>query len=184
MSFGNSWSSCHTIDKTNRRGMPNSYSGQYCGGTISYMLDNTSIITYVIEKGGDPQTCGKIYRNMFHYEREVLIQGRVYPQGNDGATDLYETFREYMHDVLNKAIKPEDPNWVIKYKGNCGSYASSDGAHYRDYTSYGNCNVSYLRSTTNDDKIVHIGHRGICPRCGEEFTASSYLSHSSCSITE
>ena len=39
MSFGNSWSSCHTIDKRNRRGMPNSYSGQYCGGTLSYMLD-------------------------------------------------------------------------------------------------------------------------------------------------
>ena len=151
---------------------------------MSYMLDKTSIITYVIDKGGDPQTYGKIYRNMFHYENEVLIQGRVYPQGNDGATDLYDVFREYMHDVLNKAIKPTDNTWIVKKTGNCGGYTFSDGAHYRDYTSYGNCNVSHLQNTTNMDKIVHIGHNGICPYCGESYTAGSQLSHSGCNITE
>lgn len=39
MSFGNSWASCHTIDKTNKRNMPNSYEGMYSSGTVSYMLD-------------------------------------------------------------------------------------------------------------------------------------------------
>lgn len=184
MSFGNSWSSCHTIDKSNHRGMPNNYSGAYCGGTTSYMLDANSIITYVIEKGGDPQTCGKIYRNMFHYEKETLVQGRVYPQGNDGATDLYEIFREYMHNVLNTAIKPEDSTWVVVTKGDCSEHTASSGAHYTDYMRYGDCNVSHLRSTTNGDKIVHIGHRGICPYCGETYTRSDRLSHECCSITE
>ena len=44
MSFGNSWASCHTIDKNNKRGMPNSYEGMYSSGTISYMLDSPSMV--------------------------------------------------------------------------------------------------------------------------------------------
>ena len=43
MSFGKSWASCHTIDKSNRRRMPNAYSGAYCNGVLSYMLDKASI---------------------------------------------------------------------------------------------------------------------------------------------
>ena len=183
MSFGNSWSSCHTIDKGNLRGMPNNYSGQYCGGTISYMLDKTSIITYVVDKGADPQTSGKIYRNMFHYEDGLLVQGRVYPQGNDGATDLYTTFRTYMHDVLNDAINPTDTIWEHLIRGNCGSYTYSDGAHYKDYQNYSSCNVSRLNNGTHNE-TVHIGHYGICPYCGERFTSSNTLAHSSCTIRE
>ena len=42
--------------------------------------------------GGMPESFedGKIYRNMFHYNNGFLVQGRIYPQGNDGATDLYK----------------------------------------------------------------------------------------------
>ena len=184
MSFGKSWASCHTIDKRNRRGMANSYSGQYCGGTLSYMLDKSSIITYVIDKGGDPQTCGKIYRNMFHYENKLLVQGRVYPQGNDGATDLYDKFRGYMQEALNKALKIENNTWAVIKEGDCCAYTSSNGAHYRDYNmSSSSCNVSRLDGDITS-AYVHIGHNGICPYCGESFTSNSYLSHGSCEITE
>lgn len=184
MSFGKSWASCHTIDKMNRRNMPSSYSGQYCGGTLSYMLDKTSIITYVIDKGGDPQTCGKIYRNMFHYEDKVLVQGRVYPQGNDGTTDLYDVFRGYMHDVLNKAIKPDNTSWEMVIRGDCSRYTSSSGVHYQDYCCYDGCNVSSLSGTDTSNAIVHIGHSGMCPYCGESYSSSNLLSHSDCTITE
>ena len=49
MSFGNSWASCHTIDQKNKRDMPNSYQGAYCSGTISYMLDGTSMVFYTVD---------------------------------------------------------------------------------------------------------------------------------------
>ena len=67
MSVGKSWTSCHHI-----------YTGGYKGGTLSYMLDKTSIITFVIDKGGNPYDEGKIYRNMFHFKGNTLIQARVY----------------------------------------------------------------------------------------------------------
>jgi hypothetical protein len=49
MSFGNSWASCHTIDKANKRRMPNSYEGQYSSGTMSYMLDPSSMVLYTVD---------------------------------------------------------------------------------------------------------------------------------------
>lgn len=71
MSFGNSWASCHTIDKKNiRRGNEN-YSGCYSGGTISYMLDGVSVVFYTVDKqydGEEFELQDKINRCMFHAE--------------------------------------------------------------------------------------------------------------------
>ena len=53
MSFGNSWASCHTIDKQNKRNMPNSYQGMYSSGTISYMLDSPSMVFYTVDASYD-----------------------------------------------------------------------------------------------------------------------------------
>lgn len=181
MSFGKSWSSCHTIDKLNVRNMPSHYNGQYCGGTLSYMLDGSSIITYVIDKDSDPKTCGKIYRNMFHYESPLLVQGRVYPQGNNGATNLYDTFRGYMLDVLNKALEMGDEKWE-KMPNSTGNYTFSEGKHYRDYTSFNDCHAYKPRNATFNNNVVRIGHSGICPYCGETYSTSSYLAHTACSI--
>lgn len=182
MSFGNSWSSCHTIDKHNIRRLPTGYSGQYCGGTLSYMLDETSIITYVIDKNGNPKDGGKIYRNMFHYNGTTLIQGRIYPQGNDGATNLYSKFREFMHAELNEILETEDEPWTTE-KGNssCNKHTISNGVHYRDYLYVRDCNTSYPSNVARHPK-VKIGHAGICPYCGTIITAASALSHSTCSI--
>ncbi len=184
MSFGNSWSSCHTIDKNNLRRLPTGYSGGYCGGTLSYMLDKSSIITYVIDKNEDPREGGKIYRNMFHYGNNTLIQSRIYPQGNDGATDLYTKFREFMHAEFNALFETEDEPWTVK-KGKdwCQENTTSYGVHYRDYIYVRDCNVSYLANKERQRRRVEIGSTGICPYCGQPITSSSSLSHSSCSIS-
>lgn len=178
MSFGKSWASCHTIDKTNQRNMPNSYSGMYCGGTLSYMLDGTSIITYVVDRGADVQTAGKIYRNMFHFStsNSTLIQSRVYPQGNDGATDLYKKFRGFVQDELATLIGLESNMWKVK-KGSdeCRTYTTSEGAHYRDYTNFLDCNVSFPSERSDQAGVVSIGHRGICPLCGDTHQREAYL---------
>ena len=183
MSFGVNWASCHTIDKENRRRMPSSYSGMYCGGTMSYMLDGTSIITFVHDHMPTNWEDGKIYRCMFHYGNDILVQGRVYPQGNDGNTDLYKVFRNYMQDELSPLIGLTDTIWRKKDSGRVSSNVQSYGVHYRDYTSYSSCNVSYPRERSDSsDNVINIGKAGICPHCGRPITESGNISHSSCRV--
>lgn len=166
MSFGNSWASCHTIDRSNVRNMPDSYHGMYCGGTVSYMLDSTSIITYVHTEMPDGAETGKIYRNMFHYADGALIQGRIYPQGKDGSTDLYKLFRNIVQKEISNMLGKEN-TWTKS--NDCPEYKTNTlGVHYPDYLNFDDCNVSYHNGIENAKlKIVDIGHERICPKCGE-----------------
>ena len=181
MSFGKNWASCHTIDTRNERNMPSSYHGAYCAGTLSYLMDRSSIITYVVDHNADVQTCGKIYRNMFHYENNVLIQARIYPQGNDGATDLYFTFRTYMQEEMTEMLGLESNSWVVR-KGTteCEDHTTSTGNHYRDYRNFPDCNVCYPKERAQSIGRVSIGHDGICVKCGREMDYSDRLNHRSC----
>ena len=178
MSFGNSWASCHTIDKRNRRGMPNSYSGQYCGGTMSYMLDGSSIITYCLDDiDGDLHEKGKIYRNMIHMHDKKFIQSRIYPQGNDGATDLYKKFREIVQREFVPILGLEENKWKVRSVS--GADTSSRGVHYRDYECYSTAKVFYP-SGYSEDPVIEIGHVGICAHCGITYSSSGSLGHSNC----
>ena len=182
MSFGVSWSSCHTIDKTNTRNMPNSYSGQYCGGTMSYMLDKTSFITYVHNDMPTSVEDGKVYRNMFHYEHNLLVQGRIYPQGNDGATDLYKEFREIVQQELGKMLELEQNEWLQSYNS-CSSHTYTIGVHYPDYKNFSSCNVSYPKGKDIYDQAIDIGHERVCVYCGNTIgndTNSGILTHNGC----
>lgn len=189
MSFGNSWSSCHTIDKANERNMPNSYRGQYCGGTMSYMLDHTSIITFVHNREMENYEEGKIYRNMFHYDNGTLIQGRIYPQGNDGATDLYKEFRGIVQEEFSKLLGLNRNDWVRR-TCDCSENTASYGVHYADYIHFRECNASYPREMPGAaNNVVAIGHERICVNCGctmdDEDDDSGYLTHADCgSINE
>ena len=103
MSFGNSWASCHTIDKENKRNMPNNYSGCYSSGTVSYMLDGSSMVLYTVDasyKGNEYWNEPKINRQMFHYGEEKLVQARLYPQDNDGNGDAYAPYRAIVQDII------------------------------------------------------------------------------------
>jgi hypothetical protein len=172
MSFGNSWASCHTIDKTNKRGMPNNYSGCYSSGTISYMLDFASMVFYTVNaaaNGDELWNEPKIHRQMFHYENDKLIQGRLYPQDNDGSQGdaLYSSYRQIVQQIISTIF--EVPNlWVLR-KGIDAvcEYVDSKGTHYRDYVNYNNCTLSTIKGTDNT-LYVNVGHDPICIECGEE----------------
>lgn len=188
MSFGNSWASCHTIDKQNIRNMPSYYSGGYCGGTLSYMLDSTSIITFAIDKDADAQQSGKIYRNMFHFGNNMLMQARVYPQSNDGGTDLYQTFRDIVQAEFAIMLGLSNNAW--DHLGNndeCKRRTMSYGVHYRDYHYRNGCNISCpteLHNNIRCDSQMEVGHSGICAYCGEEIEFSGQLSHNTCYIID
>lgn len=198
MSFGNSWSSCHTIDRSNRRRMPSGYSGMHCGGTASYMMDGATIITYVLPKeeylhgatviGGEsytykehPELCDKTYRNLYFWNGHgVLIQSRVYPQGNDGATDLYKEFRIIVEDAIAKAYGV-DSKWKAEGLGNTRNYITSYGVHYPDY-SYDHMNPKRvtLKDVYDGNDCFTIGHDGICPVCGRNYNRNNGFEHYDC----
>lgn len=170
MSFGNSWASCHTIDKNNKRGMPNNYSGCYSSGTMSYMLDSSSMVLYVVDRaydGTEYEWQPKINRQMFHYGEDKLVQGRLYPQSNDGDGSAYEPYRQIVQEVMSTIF--EFPNlWTFK-KGttairNC---VLSDGTHYRDYANFSSCSISKAKHKENNNFFT-IGHNPICVECGKE----------------
>jgi hypothetical protein len=168
MSFGNSWASCHTIDKTNKRGMPNSYEGQYSSGTMSYMLDPSSMVFYTVDKvyeGDDYWTQPKIVRQMFHYGEDKLIQARLYPQDNDGDSDAYKPYRELVQEILATIFN--FPNlWSTKSGTDaiCQNVRSY-GTHYRDYTCFSSCRISRIQGRENYEPMV-IGASPICIECG------------------
>lgn len=170
MSFGNSWASCQTIDKNNRRGMPDNYSGCYSAGTMSYMLDGTSLVFYTVDSeydGDKLELQDKINRNMFHVGNNIVVQGRVYPQGTDGKRNVYKDFREIVQKIIADCY--DVPNLWRNVKGTyeCGEMIYSYGRHYRDYTNFSDCNVSYLKGAPSYQQI-NVGHYAICPSCGEE----------------
>lgn len=197
MSIGNNWSSCHTIDHTNINQIrctngTSTYQGMYRGGTLSYMLDEVSMVTYTLKPTDNvehPEMERKIYRNMMHYQDGTLIQGRVYPQSKDGATDLYAQLRKHFEDVFIKCIGDGTHNnlWTAPKK-TCnvrGDIYTSMGAHYRDYEQYGEAysGCCYTRLKDFEEKtgtsytFITIGADGIDLRTGDRHSSSGSLTY-------
>ena len=178
MSFGNSWASCHTIDKENKRNMPNSYEGMYSSGTVSYMLDKPSMVFYTVDasyNGNDFWHEPKINRQMFHWGEEKLVQGRLYPQDNDGDNSVYTPYREIVQNIMSELF--DFPNlWTVaKGTSAAGRYVCSYGTHYRDYDSYDNCTLSRIKGSENE-KYISVGHDPICIKCGNEHDIQENIS--------
>lgn len=170
MSFGNSWASCHSIDKTNQRGMPHNYSGEYSSGTMSYMLDGSSMVMYTVDSsynGDEYWNEPKINRQMFHWGEDKLVQGRLYPQSNDGKNGLYTPYRNIVQNIMSAIF--EFPNsWTLKKGYNEASrYIRSYGTHYCDYECFDSCTLSIVKGSTNINKFV-VGADPICVTCGED----------------
>ena len=169
MSFGNSWASCHTIDKENKRRMPNNYSGCYSSGTISYMLDASSMVLYTVDAsydGNEYWTQPKINRQMFHWGEDKLVQGRLYPQDNDGYDEEYTPYRNIVQQIISTIF--DFPNlWTLRKGYNHASnYICSYGTHYRDYEHYKNCSLSIVQGSENRESFI-VGAEPICVDCGE-----------------
>ena len=178
MSFGNSWASCHTIDKQNRRGMPNAYEGQYSSGTMSYMLDSSSIVFYTVDKtynGTEYYTQPKINRQMFHWGEDKLVQGRLYPQSCDSSPEEYTPYRNIMQQIMS--IIFDFPNLWSCHKGarNASEYIISQGTHYTDYEYIDNCVLSRIKGIENENTFV-VGARPICIECGDRHDTEENIS--------
>jgi hypothetical protein len=177
MSFGNSWASCHTIDKANRRGMPNSYQGQYSSGTMSYMLDPSSMVFYTVDAsydGNEYWTQSKINRQMFHWGENKLVQGRLYPQGNDCNDDAYKPYREIVQGIMSSIF--DFPNLWTTTKGTSAAskYINTEGTHYADYYHFSNCRLCVPKDNTNENNFT-VGADPICIECGSRHNNSENI---------
>lgn len=178
MSFGNSWSSCHTIDKENRRGMPSGFHGQYSSGTMSYMLDSASMVFYTVDKeyeGNEYSLQPKINRQMYHFGEDKLVQGRLYPQGNDNNGDGYTQYRKIVQNIMATIF--EFPNlWTVSHGAkNASKYVDTWGTHYADYSYFDSCTLSKITGQENELRF-EVGSRPICIECGCEHAVEENIS--------
>lgn len=170
MSFGNGWSSCYCIDKENKRNLSSSYNGDYCAGTTSYMLDESSFIVYTEADENEWGSYAKKRRCVFAWGSNKLFQSRVYPDGRDGgdksyATQLREVMQKLFADLLDK------PNLWIK-KCNFDDLYSWEGLGYNDFLNACETNVSCLKLDENgtiDSTVVQISDTPICISTGEHY---------------
>lgn len=189
MSFGNGWASCHTPDKHNERNADGNYSGCYCSGTLSYMLDDCTLIMYTVSekyKGRDFCLEDKMNRCNFHIGEDKFIQGRLYPDGRnaDAETSMAGQFRAIMQKVLTECVGETNLWKVLKGTDNCSRYAFSHygATNYKDWVHYDDCNISFLKRNgveCNETKIK-IGHTPICPCCGKEHSNEEWLACGRC----
>ena len=198
MSFGPTWTSCHSIDKDNIHNYDHDrgeYGGCYSSGPLSYMLDGTSIVVYSVSKrdddGEDPEwNLNKVHRQMFHVDfntGKLIVQGRLYPDdqcdaedGEDIDPQNYKQYREIIQSVIAQAF--DIPNlWQKNQRGRtaCSNVTYSYGTHYRDYLHYSNCNVSFHQSDDLPDSII-VGHSPICPSCGNEHSEEKWSTCEDC----
>jgi hypothetical protein len=168
MSFGNSWASCHTIDKKNKRRMPNSYEGQYSSGTMSYMLDGSSMVLYTVDSsynGNDYWTQPKINRQMYHWGKEKLVQGRLYPQSCDYEDEEYAPYRNIVQKIISDIFGFPNLWTLTKGSREANSYIITEGTHYPDYQHFSNCTLSRIKGSENDEYFT-VGADPICIECG------------------
>ena len=177
MSNGVNWKSCHRISD-----------GCYKAGTISYMLDETSIITFIVQEiNDDIHKIPKVYRQMYHYKDGLFVQSRLYPQGNDGATNLYDQFRGYVIKEFSD-ILGINGEWTYKMGSSyCTKHINSIGKHYPDYEYKRDTGIFYPTSKESDiqNLVMTVGHETICANCGRTFDDSArYLVHPRASSCE
>lgn len=163
MSNGNSWSSCHTI--INNSGQ--NYGGCYRAGTLSYALDNCTIIFSVIDSnydGKDYSEQKKIFRQTFFYEDGFLSQQRLYPQENDNTEEgasFTKQFRNLVEDVI--ATCENKPNlWKkadIRY--------NSIGYQYADYACF-TAHRYKMSEIEEESHTFEVGGVPYCIVCGEQ----------------
>lgn len=186
--FGDSWSSCCTIDKYNVRNRKigksrssitsyirdenDRFHGEHSAAALSYMFDKSSFIYYTVSSKYE----GKLYeeqdkntRIVFSLSNDMttLLETRLYPQCNDDNPNdtPYRIPREIVQKVICDAIDVPNLWKVRKGKRVCAEYAHSTGVHYPDYMDERNkqCNISWRGDSPSH---IYIGHNAICPECG------------------
>jgi len=150
------FTSCHRLDDCHR------------AGTLSYMLDSTSIVFYTVKEDvtENYHMAKKLTRQMFFYEGGLLLQSRLYPRSKKEVSDMY---RPLVQKAISDSV--QRPNlWTLKREhadimGYIKTYSGS--LHYADYKSDSyNVTLSLIKDIDHAEEIL-IGHDSLCLSCGD-----------------
>lgn len=147
------WKSCHNLS-----------TGSYKTGTLSYMIDDVSLIFFTV----DPEIKDHYYRaarrtrQMFFFKENMLYQSRLYPESSD---EIMTQNRGIVQKIMATCLGV--PNfWTLKTKRNELSEICESAEGSEQYPDYDYCgNLSILKGTVISGKII-IGKRPICVCCG------------------
>ena len=153
----NPWSSCHNLED-----------GCYKAGTLSYMLDTSTLIFYTTNRElyGLLYEAPKITREVFCYAPGVLLQSRLYPNCED--SESRACYRALVQSAMAKCEGV--PNlWSLKTDPDCvAEYITTqeDSSHYPDYANeeyY--ANISILKGVDFGSNSILIGAPARCLSC-------------------
>lgn len=163
----NCWSSCHNLDE-----------GCYRAGTLSYLLDNVSMIFSTVDRGYKPPLyeAPKVTREVFCYGDGVLLQSRLYPDHTD--KDTISQYRALVQAVIAEC--EGEPNlWHTTHDVDAfwSKVKTHHGAlHYADYTfSNYNPSLSTLDTVDTTNSSICIGEVPKCLLCYRDITESGML---------
>lgn len=177
MSDGNSWTSCQAIGDED--------SGCYQAGTLSYMMDSSTVVAYVVPTipADMRELCSmpKHWRQLFllHETGKMFIQSRLYPGSN---REMSREIRRSMHSVMS-SVHGFTNSWKAPKHGDSRlAYQESD-LHYADYHNFSDTIKSSVTvemfdeyQDGNFDSDVVVGGDPKCVYCGmKTLTRSSSL---------
>ena len=175
MSRGNSWTSCHAPG------------GCYQRGPFSYLLDDVSLVSYVIpakaamsstERDMSTHQIKKWTRQMYMFNSEYgFLQSRLYPKYTDMNTS--NRYLDAVSSIYNIMLGAEH-----KWKTSADMHHYSDifdnggeGTHYPDWLHGFNCRMNYnanleiLKKLRVSQRRV-IGSSPLCIVCGNRIIRS------------
>lgn len=176
MSYGNSWSSCHSIKPSM---MSSDSSGMYMAGCFSYMCDETTIISYEVsslpENMAELCLMAKISRQALHIDIEnmAFIQSRAYPSGN---REKNRKIRYLLHEVLS-TVGGFTNMWSSPKRIIDEMVDTKSEYHYPDYLFHGDARLSVRKEIFDSyddmdayiyENTINIGSVPRCLMCGVE----------------
>lgn len=159
------WRSCH-----------HAYNGEYRGGCLSYMMDDSSIVAYV--HNGSEADYGEFSHNSKNWRQMLYISpkdglcvfSRQYPrEDNYAVNELYEIIGGLFAEQLDVEKK-----WKIETS--CGGYEDEilgniedDGLHYGDlHSGYGGSRLIMTSCCKPNDVTIYVGDDNPpCPICSK-----------------
>lgn len=166
------WRSCHCLDH-----------GGYRGGCLSYLGDKVSMIFFTVDDNIQEKyyRAPRLTREIFAYQDGLLLQSRLYPNGNEDTKVLY---REVVQNAMATCLR-EANLWTIKKvaESDASRYCETEeGAlHYPDYA-YGYAVASILKGR-KEPLPMRIGIPSRCTCCGEVVTNHRQVKCDTCEAT-
>lgn len=172
MSNGNSWSSCHFINKHNlfHEDCGNAtYSGCYQAGTLSYSNDSVTMCFYTVNAKSDIENIHlvpKKNRQIFFYEDKHLFQSRLYPDEEN--CDKADLFMVTVEDILSVCLGINENDWCYSDPFEPELERYNNAFHYEDYSDEHYIDECGYAFAGEEKCSMTIGGPSYCVSCGEE----------------